>query len=98
MPVQEHLIADVLTSKTYGKAKASFVCCLCLFAFKLSFSQTNNNKKICIPFPVLLSDLQQAAISSKSQFRDTVYAQPISQLLRRDQTRCSSVVLSTSPL
>lgn len=37
MPGQEHLIADVLRSKTFGKAKASFLCHLCLFAFKFFF-------------------------------------------------------------
>lgn len=45
MPIQEHLIALVLISKTFGKAKASFVCCLRLFAIKLSFP---NRKKIKI--------------------------------------------------
>lgn len=58
MPVQEHLIALVLISKTFGKAKASFVCCLRLFAFKLSFpTEKKINKKIknlyTIPGPVL---------------------------------------------
>ena len=46
MPVQEHLIADALTRKTFGKAKASFVCCLCFLLSSLS--QTNNLLEIAV--------------------------------------------------
>lgn len=94
MPGQEHLIADVLRSKTFGKAKASFLCCLCLFAFKFFFFFPKNNNKTCTPFLALLSGFLQAAISLKPQFRDTVYT----QLVRMDQTCCSSAMLCTKSL
>lgn len=76
-----------------GKQRLPLFCLLVMCVFKLSFSQPNNNK-ICIPF--LACSLTFSKL--KSQFRDTAYAQPVSQLLGWVQTCCSRMMLSTNPL